>query len=269
MHTEIDRKEIDAATAFKWFVHPRPAPVPACGAALLAGARRETVDHGEVPLALWHWDAGLDTDAPLALLVHGWEGQAAQFHRLVPVLRELGYRVAAPDMPAHGASGGTASSPVDFARAATVIGQALGGRAELVICHSVGSPAILYAFAQGFEAGRSVHIAGPVSLSRAVARFAKFTGLAEAERGAFLERVQGFIGGPLEMLNLEQVRHGLRHPALLVHDPADLVVPASESEALARDWSGAELVLLEEAGHAEIVADTRLVELVRTFAATA
>ena len=52
-------------------------------------------------LNVWDWGNG-----PTVLLVHGWNGNAAQFSGFVPPLVRSGYYVAAPDLPAHGSSGG-------------------------------------------------------------------------------------------------------------------------------------------------------------------
>src|SRR2546426_767334 len=79
--------------AFDWFGRPRRrVGRPAIGAHRF----RLTGDGPE--LAVWDWG-----DGPTVLLVHGWNGNAAQLAGLVPPLLRAGYYVATPDLPAHGA----------------------------------------------------------------------------------------------------------------------------------------------------------------------
>ena len=47
----------------------------------------------------WQWGEG-----PPVLLVHGWEGHAAQFAGFIPRLLEQGFSAVAFDAPAHGQS---------------------------------------------------------------------------------------------------------------------------------------------------------------------
>jgi alpha-beta hydrolase superfamily lysophospholipase len=52
-------------------------------------------------LATWSYGKG-----PTILLVHGWNGHAAQLRAFVSPLVDAGYRVVAFDQPAHGQSSG-------------------------------------------------------------------------------------------------------------------------------------------------------------------
>lgn len=258
----------DAETAFAWFTTPRRPPAPSAAAALMARARRHDLQHEGAALALWHWGRG-----PRILLVHGWEGQAGQFHLLVPALVAAGYQVVAPDMPAHGASEGRHADPVAFGRAVAAIGAALAAGAggleaapvDSFIGHSVGSAAGLHAFNLGLRVARSVHIAGPSSLLDAATRFVRAVGLAEAEAARFPDLLHRITGPRTDSMELHALQPGLRHPALLLHDPADQMVPYADSAALAAAWPQAALLPLPGTGHAEILEDPRLLDAITGF----
>ncbi|MFC3226556.1 alpha/beta hydrolase [Marinibaculum pumilum] len=261
-------KTIDAETAFAWFTTPRRLPDLPAAAGLMATAQRHTLAHEGQALALWAWGQG-----PRILLVHGWEGAAAQFHALVPALTAAGYQVIAADMPAHGASAGRRADPVAFGRAVAAIGSALAaGLPDLApqsvdsfIGHSVGSAGGIHAFAGGFTVARSIHVAGPVSLLRAAERFVGAVGLSEAEAARFPELLQRITGPHTDIMELHAVRAGLRHPALLLHDPADPVVPFADSAALAAAWPQAALLPLPGSGHMSILEDPRLLTAIAGF----
>jgi pimeloyl-ACP methyl ester carboxylesterase len=61
------------------------------------------------------------------------------------------------------------------------------------------------------------------------------------------------ISQPITSMELRALADGLRHPALLLHDPADREVPYGESCALAKAWRGAKLVDMAGAGHRRII----------------
>ena len=60
-------------------------------------------------------------------------------------------------------------------------------------------------------------------------------------------------------MNLPALKHGLRHPALIMHDPTDRVVPFIASADLHRHWADSELVELEGLGHRRILTDPQVI----------
>nr|MBA2673324.1 alpha/beta hydrolase [Ramlibacter sp.] len=54
-------------------------------------------------------------DGPVALLVHGWGGHAAQMLPLALALEQRGIQPVLLDLPAHGRSGGSTSNGPQFA----------------------------------------------------------------------------------------------------------------------------------------------------------
>src|SRR5262245_16554147 len=84
-------------------VRPEQQPV-------MDDARRSEITVRGRRVAVYEWGGG----AEVALLVHGWQGRAAQFAALVPELRAEGYRVVAFDAPASGESAGSTTDGGDF-----------------------------------------------------------------------------------------------------------------------------------------------------------
>ena len=92
--------------------------------------------------------------APLALLVHGWGGQARQMLPLAGALAARGLRPVLLEMPAHGRSAGTASNLPQFARAidyAVARLQHEGHTVQLLGAHSLGANAAAYAAARALR----------------------------------------------------------------------------------------------------------------------
>jgi len=223
--------------AFDWFGRPRRR----AGQPPIGGHRfRLTGDGPE--LAVWDWG-----DGPTVLLVHGWNGNAAQLAGLVPPLVRAGYYVAAADLPAHGASAGTHTNVREMADALLRLGRRVGP-VHAVIAHSLGAAASVIALAEGLDAKRAVLIAPPTDLPRYAGQFGRAVGLSPRSVSGLLARLDVALGGR-ESFDLLRLAPRQKARTLVLHDPADREVPLADAQALARAWPGARLEVLEGAGH--------------------
>lgn len=225
---------------------PRRSPVEPHQAAWLVTGEQRELAHAGAKIAVRSW--AMEPGRPRVLLVHGWESQAGAWHVLGPRLVAAGYAPVAHDAPGHGASGGAGTDVRAMGQALAAVARALGP-VDAVLAHSLGSPATLYAFASGLRVRASVHLAGPSSLLRAFERAAGLACLDAAGARTLRERFMLATGyAPAEM-ELDRLADGLRHPALLLHDPEDDEVPYAESAALAAAWPLARLAPVVAAGH--------------------
>src|SRR5260370_8004934 len=85
-------------------------------------------------MACWCWGSG-----PTVILIHGWEGYAAQLTHFVGPLVDAGFRVVSFDMPAHGSSTGRQISVFDMSRAIRAVGEVFSPT-RAGIAHSLGRP---------------------------------------------------------------------------------------------------------------------------------
>src|SRR2546426_7719414 len=193
-------------------------------------------------LAVWDWG-----DGPTVLLVHGWNGNAAQLAGLAPPLLRAGYYVAAPDLPAHGVSAGTHTNVRAMADALLRLGRRVGP-VHAVIAHSLGAAASVIALAEGLGASRAVLIAPPADLPRYARQFARAVGLSPRSTSGLVARLDVALGGR-EAFDLLRLAPSQTARTLVLHDPADREVPLADAQALARAWPGARLEMLEGAGH--------------------
>jgi pimeloyl-ACP methyl ester carboxylesterase len=235
----------------------RRRPLRPAEAELLASARRFAVASAHGPLTAWRWGSG-----PPVVVVHGWNGRAAQ----------------------HGASPGDVSSLVHFADAVDAVLDAVRpvlGPAHAVIAHSMGGPGTAYALSRfrrqpaiALERGlrdlelpveRLVFVAPPIDVRDFIRSFSKQFGLSDGFEEALRLRTEQRFGVLLEDLYTPRVARRLSAPLLIVHDADDREVPVSRARLLARAWSGAELVVTRGLGHYRILSDTAVVEQVTRF----
>lgn len=237
------------AAARHAFSAPERIALSAQEKAILAGAQEPPLRHEGVKLARWTLGTG-----PRVILVHGWNSRGSHLLGFAAPLVEAGFSVTLFDLPGHGDSGGHAASVVHAGRALRSLMTAAGD-VHAVIGHSMGSAAALLAFAHGLQVRRSVHLAGPSSLTPMVKGLAAAHGLGPAEAAAFAGWVERFIGTRIAHVDLERLQHGLRHPGLIVHDAEDRTVPVGASEALHAAWPGSRFVRVTGLGHRRLLAD--------------
>lgn len=219
----------------------------------LAQAQHSTFPYDDGDISVWSLGLG-----PRVLLVHGWDSRGSHLAAFVEPLLRAGFAVTLFDLPAHGDSGGSLSSPVHAGRALAALAEQLGP-IHGVIAHSLGSAASLWAFAHGLKVNASVHLCGPSSLSPMLQLQALGHSLSPEEQAEFHTWVEQHIGITPAEMDLPSLKHGLQHPALIMHDPADRVVPFAASTDLHRHWPGSELVELEGLGHRRILADPQVI----------
>ncbi|MEV6671271.1 alpha/beta fold hydrolase [Streptomyces sp. NPDC051162] len=238
----------------------RPDNVLPLGARRFAVAGNPDVRGGY----LWGDDGG-----PTALLVHGWGSDSSSMYSLIAPLRQLGYRVAAFDAPAHGVHEGTRATMTQFTTAVGAVLDSLGG-ARVVVAHSLGSIAAVGAVAARPRQGVDclVLLAPTCTLSAVLERWA------EAElrlSPAIVDRIRAELhrrnGVPVGHWDVVGLGRALDCPVLALHDPDDPVVPFREAEAIA---AGLPAVRLERApgrGHMGILMSPEVKSAVSAFVA--
>lgn len=203
-------------------------------------------------------------DAPVVLMLHGWEGRGSQFRHLIEPLVAAGKQVIALDAPAHGQSPGQEANPVVFAHAALEAAAEIRDL-EAVVGHSMGAAALAYALTQGLYAERAVLIAGPSRLADVLRRFADHLGLGAEARQRFLALVENHTGVRIADLDLVQASKHLHIPVLLVHDRDDVEVPFAASQQLAAAWPQAELLATQGLGHVRVLKHAAVIRRVSQF----
>ncbi|KAB0643214.1 alpha/beta hydrolase [Burkholderia latens] len=228
------------------------------------GAKEAFIDGNEDIDRAYCWDGG----ASRVLLVHGWGTDSSSMLSFVKPMQALGFSVAAFDAPAHGRSPGKHTTMTQFTRATGAVLDAIDG-AQVVIAHSLGSIAAVSALA---ERSRRASL-------RCIVLIAPTSGLTEVlERWAsrdmafprpVIERVYAELqrrnGVPVSHWDILARGASLDVPVLVVHDPADAVVPYCEAQRVVAGLQEATLWPAPGAGHGRILSDARVREQVCEF----
>ena len=217
-----------------------------------------------------HFHSGLSAtsfgppDGKPVLLLHGWAGRGLQLGSFVDPLVEAGYRVIALDGPAHGASPGNETNPVQFANALLEVGRELGPLAAIV-GHSFGGAVSVLAMQRGLRVDKLVMIASPTDLGAVLRRFSEELGLPQRGTQRLLELVAARVGAPPDAGNLVAIAPAMKAPLLVIHDPADAEVPFSDAQKLVAAWPGAKLWEARGLGHRRLLRAPETVSRVVDF----
>lgn len=195
-----------------------------------------------------------EAHAPTALLAHGWGLQAGRMMPFVNPLCELGYRVAALDMPAHGSSEGEQSTLADACAALSDAIAALGN-VRIVIGHSFGAMATLHQAGQGQLRGveRIVAIAAARDMGHLFDSADFVRAAPEQEKNMMREAFRARFGRVPSGFSIAQHASAIILPALLVYDDRDPVTPLAHGQAFAAAIRQSELFVTHGYGHFAIL----------------
>jgi predicted alpha/beta hydrolase family esterase len=234
-------------------------------AEILAAGRPLTLDAKGGSVRAWRWGEG----APV-LLVHGWGSTGGRLGSLVEPLVASGRSVLAFDAPGHGAAGRRRSSLPQFMFAVEAAWRAAGGgELDGIVAHSLGGPATVLSLDRGVKARRVVLISPSSDPAGYTRRFAEIVGIGEGVRRRMESRIERLFGVRWADFDVIAAARRRTEPALVIHDAEDSEVAWSDGEALARAWSGAELVTTHGLGHIRIVHDADVIaRVVESLGAT-
>lgn len=240
--------EISSRLLWRLFTRPRARKIRSKHAMLMEKAQITQVAFEGLDLQVYQWGSGPHK----ILLIHGWESFAADHHLLIEKLLHLGYQIIAPDMPAHGRSGGAHSNLPQFKRTALHLAQTFGPF-ETVIGHSLGAAAstfMLTEYAQAGHVRKFISIGAPVEAIRFFIQFANLLGVNDKLYEYFVDFSSRKVNGNVHQYSISTMKNqvGARE-VILFHDRRDEIIPFDEQAALAEAWPKARLIETNHGGH--------------------
>lgn len=219
------------------------------------GARAQTIPFGDDgTIAVWEWGK---SDSPAVLLVHGWEGTHADMDNFVAPLLAAGYRVAAFDLPAHGASTGKRAPIPLMAKAIRHVANTVGPLRG-IIAHSIGCAVTVTSLTRGLSTERVVLISSPSNYRKQAKLIGRMVGINEVTWPA-MEAELNALGAELDAIDFPTAAKTLTIPALVMHSDDDQVVSMQDSRDATAHWRGATFRLLSGLGHMRVLNDPEVI----------
>jgi pimeloyl-ACP methyl ester carboxylesterase len=208
------------------------------------------------------WTLG---EGPMALLIHGWGGWAAQFGPIAHALTRAGLGVVSVDLPGHGTDRARHSNLFQWSDALHALVEQQGTPA-LIVGHSMGAMAATFAF-HDTPPPAAVFLAPALSVEAAIDVFANGMRVRPAIAQELRTRVQTFIGDAWPLVNQGADLDWPRSPLLVVHDRNDRQTPFAISAALAQCQPHVDLMEVDGPGHNRLLRDPAVTAAVADFAA--
>jgi pimeloyl-ACP methyl ester carboxylesterase len=249
-----------ARVAGRLFLTPRRVPSPPSEAEWRRLATRESRLVERMKITIRSWGTG-----PSVLLLHGWEGRGTQLGALAESLAGEGYRVVAPDFPAHGDSPGRRTNLLEFA--AVVAALIESEQPAAIIAHSFGSAATTVALRDTAFSGRLVYISPPENFGFFTATFGRMLGISDDLAKRMERGIEQRFGIEWSSLRGAALGPKMTAPLLIIHDEDDTDVPARFGRDLAAAWPGSTLMLTRSLGHRRILRDPAVIAAAADFIA--
>jgi pimeloyl-ACP methyl ester carboxylesterase len=226
--------------------------------AVLSSARPFLVPSGPYLLRGYRYPGS----GPTVVLTHGWQGSAASWFRLVPLLLEAGFSVLTFDAPGHSGRPRVATLPLYAQGLADVV--KLFSPVHALVGHSFGGMASARVARDLPDLKALVLIGTPDKVRTLVDGFARRLAMRENSLAAFERRLAAASSVPLEQEASSLYLSKVRCPTLVLHDAQDEIIPVGDGEAIARA-AGRELTTTSGLGHRAIIRDRDTLAQVVSF----
>lgn len=253
--------------AYRLWFGTRRFPTPKREQAWLKTAKSEVIEINGLPVMTHYWENTLaKSDAPLVLLVHGWDGRGSQLGAFAGPLLQAGFRVLAYDNPAHGQTPGKSSTLLIHSDVQQALVNKVGPLYG-IIAHSFGGMFSAYSLSKNMQAKKVVCISAPTDFMYLVERYCGILQLPEKVKANIIARINQQFGEDIaQRVSATTTSKVLGHiPALIIHDEDDRDVPIVQSENLHQHWPGSRLVRTAGLGHRRILYNPQVIETTVNF----
>jgi len=199
------------------------------------------------------------------LIVHGWNGKATDFYKMIPVLVANGYHVEAIDCKAHGQSEGKRSSLPEFMECIQTYIQ----KREMphaIVAHSIGSTAsFLVQKKMEWNIQKLIMLAPPVMKPDSFERTFNHFKFNLKTRSLILEKIEKRLKHPLSEFDLTQPSTLPDKTVLCLAVEGDTDVPNADTQLFINAHPQMEAHFLPDTHHNLIMREKQTIEKVLDF----
>lgn len=248
------------------FTRPRKRSLKDWHQAFLdSAAAKESFSIDGLQYITYTWGNGPKT----VVLLHGWEGMAVDFKKLIEALLQTGeYKIIAFDFPGHGTAAGNHSSLVAFMKGTKHLLSGLG-EVHTIVGHSLGASAAFFSLAALSKEVKVEHLVMLGSYPIPYHFFRTFQNFMEIPQPLFdkcVDYAEKLVGVHIRSYSMYEMRYLVNADrVLMVHDIHDEVSDIEKAKALAAEWEGVEVFFGEHGGHFKHFRHPEVVERIVDF----
>lgn len=253
------------AWATKVFMKTRPVGVRKKEQEILDRAEKKILSINDHSIWQYTWGSG----SKIALLVHGWNGQAGNFAAIINRLLENDFTVISFDNPAHGKSSGTHTTMIQVAGVLKELILQMPQKPDIVAGHSFGSGVTIVALSQlpHIHFPAVLLLSTPNRLRDIFADFWRFMALPKSHFDSFITYLAQRFNVDVEEFVIGKIANKVNtEHKIIFHDEHDRILPFSYATEATSLWKGSQLFTLHKAGHYRMLWHEELLSKVEEIA---
>lgn len=219
---------------------------------VLAKSESQSINYRDFTLKEYSWGK---KENHIALLIHGWEGQAGNFGALIPILLEKHYHVVAYDGPSHGKSSRKSTNMFEYADFIST--RIKTHQPKLIISHSFGTVSTQLGLLKNpdFKLNQWIIVTTPFSFIEFILTINRKLRMSQKtlqKLSALIEKDANF---PLEEINMKTLCPKMNpiDSVVIVHSEDDKVLSFHDAERTSKCIADSELIKLKHIGHYKIL----------------
>lgn len=230
----------------------------------LESASRKTFSYQNFKVQEYRWG---NPENPVALCIHGWEGNAGNFGAFSELLPKLGYQMIAIDGPAHGESSRAKVHMFEYIDFVTAQVKRL--QPALIVSHSFGSVCTVFSMIRNKDLTleKWVAITAPNAFRDYLDHMLEPFRVKSSTVNNLIQRIEKRIEFPLDELDMQHSQKYIhRFPKTAIfHSKTDKIIPFWQAQNAAKALNHADFFPLEDLGHYRILWDATVVNEVETW----
>lgn len=221
---------------------------------------KSTIKFNQFDIQTYQW--GKDSKR-IALLVHGWEGQAGNFGGIVPLLLEKGFQVISFDAPSHGYSSKGATNLFEYM---ALVSQLIREHApSFVLSHSFGSisSAVALSENQHLDVDQWILVTSPFSFRERLEGVRQMVNVTDRTMSSLVAKFESDTQMLVEDMSMENYCAKITNvnKISIVHSVDDKILPIETSRKVHAQLPTAEMIELKGLGHYRILWSDELKEI--------
>jgi len=199
------------------------------------------------------------------LLVHGWNGKASDYYKLIPELIDNDFQIDAIDCKAHGDSEGKRSSMLDFIYSLNGYFDNFGVP-DIIIGHSLGATASIFsAIDKNLYIDKIVLLANPIIMKNAF--FAGFDqiNLPQKSQKLVFESAEKLLGKKIDDFDLTKVELNNFHDILEIYVDHDEEISNEDTMKLLQTHPEIHSIKINNCGHNYIHRNSKAIQNILQF----
>ncbi|MEM8893924.1 MAG: alpha/beta hydrolase [Bacteroidota bacterium] len=260
---ELIAPKLGASVAYRFLSNPQIRKLRGREEEVLNQATQLHSNFRKFKLHGYQWG---ETDQPVALLIHGWEGQIGNFGALVGELQDKGYCVIGFDGPSHGKSTKASTSMFEYADFVERIVHEY--TPKLLLTHSFGTVSAVFMLNanKDFKINQWFIITTPSDFKDRIKMVQDQIGMGEKTLKRMLSLLEKSTGHKIDDMNMNAMAPQVDqvYEIVIIHSTSDKITPIEGARTTHKAFKNSDLIELEGLGHYSILWSDQVKSLLKS-----